>query len=91
MNARFVKPLDTKHLLPWAERCGAVVTVEAHTGPGGFGGAVLEALAEAGLTPAARSLSVPDRLNEHGSTLAGLGLDAKGIARAVLELLRRDA
>ncbi|MEE2673925.1 MAG: 1-deoxy-D-xylulose-5-phosphate synthase [Myxococcota bacterium] len=91
LNARFVKPLDTKHLLPWAEHCGAVVTVEAHTGPGGFGGAVLEALAEAGLTPAARSLSIPDRLNEHGSTLAGLGLDAKGIARAVLELLRRDA
>ena len=91
LNARFVKPLDTQRLLPLVERCGALVTVEVHTGPAGFGGAVLEAVAEAGLTPAARSLSVPDRLNEHGSSLEGLGLDAKGIARAVLDLLRRDA
>ncbi|MFP6628251.1 MAG: 1-deoxy-D-xylulose-5-phosphate synthase [Myxococcota bacterium] len=91
LNARFVKPLDIQRLLPLVERCGALVTVEVHTGPAGFGGAVLEAVAEAGLTPAARSLSVPDRLNEHGSSLEGLGLDAKGIARAVLDLLRRDA
>lgn len=91
LNARFVKPLDTQRLLPLVERCGALVTVEVHTGPAGFGGAILEAVAEAGLTPAARSLSVPDRLNEHGSSLEGLGLDAKGIARAVLDLLRRDA
>ena len=91
LNARFVKPLDTERLLPLVEHCRALVTVEVHTGPAGFGGAVLEAVAEAGLTPAARSLSVPDRLNEHGSSLASLGLDAKGIVRAVLELLRRDA
>ena len=91
LNARFVKPLDIQRLLPLVARCGALVTVEVHTGPAGFGGAVLEAVAEAGLTPAARSLSVPDRLNEHGSSLEGLGLDAKGIARAVLDLLRRDA
>ncbi|MFP6625308.1 MAG: 1-deoxy-D-xylulose-5-phosphate synthase [Myxococcota bacterium] len=91
LNARFVKPLDTQRLLPLVEHCGALVTVEVHTGPAGFGGAILEAVAEAGLTPAARSLSVPDRLNEHGSSLEGLGLDAKGISRAVLDLLRRDA
>jgi 1-deoxy-D-xylulose-5-phosphate synthase len=91
LNARFVKPLDTERLLPLVERCGALLTVEVHTGPAGFGGAILEAVAEAGLTPAARSLSVPDRLNEHGTTLEGLGLDADGIARVVLELLRRDA
>ncbi len=91
LNARFVKPLDIQRLLPLVERCGALVTVEVHTGPAGFGGAVLEAVAEAGLTPAARSLSVPDSLNEHGSSLEGLGLDAKGISRAVLDLLRRDA
>jgi 1-deoxy-D-xylulose-5-phosphate synthase len=91
LNARFVKPLDTERLLPLVRRCGTLVTVEAHTGPGGFGGAVLEAVAEAGLTPLARTLSVPDRLNEHGTNLSDLGLDAAGIARAVLELLQRDA
>ncbi|MEE2672915.1 MAG: 1-deoxy-D-xylulose-5-phosphate synthase [Myxococcota bacterium] len=91
LNARFVKPLDTERLLPLVERCGALVTVEVHTGPAGFGGAVLEAVAGAGLAPNARLLSVPDRVNEHGSTLEAFGLDAEGIARAVLELLRRDA
>ncbi len=89
VNARFVKPLDTGRILPLVARCGAVVTVEAHTGPAGFGGAVLEALAAAGLTPLARSLALPDRLIEHGSTLAALGLDAEGIARAVSGLVRR--
>jgi 1-deoxy-D-xylulose-5-phosphate synthase len=89
VNARFVKPLDTERLLPLIERCGLVVTVEAHTGPGGFGGAVLEALASADLAPAAHTLTIPDRLIEHGSTLESLGLDAQGIARTVSELVRR--
>ena len=89
VNARFVKPLDAEGLLPIIERCGALVTVEVHTGPAGFGGAVLEMIAQAGLQPAARMLSVPDRLVEHGSTLAGVGLDADGIVRAVLELIAR--
>jgi len=91
LNARFVKPLDTERLLPLVERCGALVTVEVHAGPAGFGGAVLEAVSDAGLAPRARLVSVPDRVNEHGSTLEEFGLDPEGIVRAVLELLRRDA
>jgi 1-deoxy-D-xylulose-5-phosphate synthase len=91
VNARFVKPLDSERLIPLVERCGVVVTVEAHAGPAGFGGAVLEAIAAAGLTPLARVLAVPDRLIEHGSTLEGMGLDAPGIAQAVAELVRRGA
>ena len=92
VNARFVKPLDTDKILPLARRCGAVVTAEVHTGPGGFGGAILEALAEAGATggaePRVRSLAVPDRLVEHGSTLASVGLGASDIRDAALDLVR---
>jgi 1-deoxy-D-xylulose-5-phosphate synthase len=88
VNARFVKPLDTKRLIPLIDRCGAVVTVEVHTGPGGFGGAVLEALAAADVEPLVRTLAIPDRLIEHGSTLASVGLDADAIVRAVAELVR---
>ncbi len=91
LNARFVKPLDTARLLPLVERCGIVVTVEAHVGPGGFGGAVLEAVSEAGLSPLMRLLAVPDRLIEHGATLRGVGLDPEGIARAVTTLIDRRA
>jgi 1-deoxy-D-xylulose-5-phosphate synthase len=89
LNARFVKPIDRERLIRLVERCGAVLTVEAHTGPAGFGGGVLEVIAEAGLSPAARCLAVPDRLVEHGSSLERVGLDAEHIARAVLELARR--
>ncbi|MEN8183237.1 MAG: 1-deoxy-D-xylulose-5-phosphate synthase [Myxococcota bacterium] len=90
LNARFAKPLDRSRIASFARRCGAVVTVEEHSGMGGFGGAVLEALAAEALAIPTRVLAVPDRLVEHGSPGAlrrELGLDAQGIARAVRELL----
>jgi len=53
---------------------------------GGFGSAVLEAAAEAGLDAGhVRRLGIPDRYIEHGprnELLADLGLDAAGIVRA---------
>jgi 1-deoxy-D-xylulose-5-phosphate synthase len=90
LNARFVKPLDTGRIEALARRCKALVTVEEHSGMGGFGSAVLEALAQAGIRVPTRCLAVPDRLIEHGNPQAlraSLGLDTAGIERAVLELL----
>jgi 1-deoxy-D-xylulose-5-phosphate synthase len=90
LNARFVKPLDTERIEALARRCKALVTVEEHSGMGGFGSAVLEALAQAGIRVPTRCLAVPDRLIEHGNPKAlraSLGLDTAGIERAVLELL----
>jgi deoxyxylulose-5-phosphate synthase len=49
---------------------------------------VLEALAAADVEPLVRTLAIPDRLIEHGSTLASVGLDADAIVRAVAELVR---
>lgn len=91
LNARFVKPLDTGRLLPLARRCGAVVTVEEHSGMGGFGAAVLEALAEGGVDVPTRVIAAPDRLHEHGTTRADLGLDTENIARVGEELVRGRA
>jgi 1-deoxy-D-xylulose-5-phosphate synthase len=91
LNARYVKPLDSRRIVALARRCGAVVCVEEHSGMGGFGGAVLEALAAAGVAVPLRALAVPDRVVEHGSPSKirhRLGLDAEGIARAVRELVR---
>ena len=52
INARFVKPLDTRH--PRAVReCPFVVTVEEGALMGGFGSAVLEAATTPAWTPAA--------------------------------------
>jgi 1-deoxy-D-xylulose-5-phosphate synthase len=85
VNARFVKPLDVARIVPLAQRCRAVLTVEEHSADGGFGAAVMEALSEAGVVVPVRALSVPDRPMEHGNPakqLALLGLDAAGIAAA---------
>jgi len=53
---------------------------------GGFGSAVLELAADAGLnTSHVRRLGIPDKFIEHGERgelLADLGLDALGIAAA---------
>jgi 1-deoxy-D-xylulose-5-phosphate synthase len=88
LNARFAKPLDAERIAALARRCAVLVTVEEHAAIGGFGAAVLEALAAAGLAVPVRCLGVPDRLVEHGdpgAVLAALGLDATGIARSVRE------
>jgi 1-deoxy-D-xylulose-5-phosphate synthase len=92
LNARFAKPLDRERIFALARRCRALVTVEEASGAGGFGSAVLEALAEAGLRVPTRCLAIPDRLVEHGDPdrlRAALGLDSVGIAVAVTELLER--
>jgi 1-deoxy-D-xylulose-5-phosphate synthase len=90
LNARFAKPLDVDRIVKLASRCGAVVTVEEASAQCGFGAAVLEALAEAGVQVPVRCIGIPDRVIEHGDTKAirkSLGLDAEGIARAVTALL----
>jgi len=86
VNARFVKPLDAEIVLRAIRGRGFVVTVEEAALMGGFGSAVLEAAADAGLdTSRVRRLGIPDRFIEHaerGELLADLGLDATGIAAA---------
>jgi 1-deoxy-D-xylulose-5-phosphate synthase len=90
LNARFVKPLDAAAVVALARRCRALVSVEEHGLRGGFGDAVLEALAEAGVRLPTRCLAVPDRVVEHGdpgAQRAAFGLDPAGIERAAQELL----
>jgi 1-deoxy-D-xylulose-5-phosphate synthase len=85
INARFVKPLDTETILRAVRECPFVITVEEGVLMGGFGSAVLEAAADAGLsTGNIRRLGIPDRFIEHGGReglLADLGLDPRGIAQ----------
>ena len=89
VDARFVKPLDPE-LAAMAALHTAVVTVEDGTVAGGFGSALLQLLAAAGVTTPVRILGLPDRFLEHGAQqllLAGFGLDAEGVATAARELL----
>jgi 1-deoxy-D-xylulose-5-phosphate synthase len=87
INMRCLKPLDRGILRRLADLGTALVTVEEHTLPGGFGSAVQEAWEEEGLPPTRIiRLGIRDQFVEHGSRedlLARLGLDAEGIARSI--------
>jgi 1-deoxy-D-xylulose-5-phosphate synthase len=84
INARFVKPLDTRAILRAVGEQPFVLTVEEGCLAGGFGSAVLEAANDAGLeTSHIRRLGLPDEYVEHadrGELLADLGLSSQGIA-----------
>jgi len=86
-SARFAKPFDTELLSRLAENHERIVTLEEGALPGGFGSAVLEAAAGAGLDASrVARLGVPDRFVAHGSRaeqLSECGLDTRGIADAV--------
>ena len=86
INARFVKPLDKTTILAAVAESPLVVTVEEGMLMGGFGSAVLEAAADAGLNAEnVHRIGVPDRFIEHAGRnelLADLGLDADGIVAA---------
>ncbi|TMC51172.1 MAG: 1-deoxy-D-xylulose-5-phosphate synthase [Chloroflexi bacterium] len=89
VDARFVKPLDPE-LAAMAALHAAVVTVEDGTVAGGFGSALLQLLAAAGVTTPVRILGLPDRFLEHGAQqllLAGFGLDAESVATAARGML----
>src|SRR5437868_8643097 len=85
VNARWVKPVDPR-IVDWARAHEVVVTVEDNVGAGGFGGAVLEALAPHGLAGRVRTIALPDQFLPQGKAsdiLKEHGLDAAGIARSV--------
>ena len=86
VNARWVKPLDPR-LAGWADRYDRIVTVEDGVVSGGFGDAVLETLAPLGMAGKVVPLGLPDGFlppGDPGTLFAERGLDAEGIADAVL-------
>ena len=90
VNARWIKPMDPR-ITDWARSHEVVVTVEDNVGAGGFGGAVLEALAPHGLAGRVRTIALPDQFLPHGKAadiLKEHGLDAAGVARGVYTAVR---
>jgi 1-deoxy-D-xylulose-5-phosphate synthase len=97
VNARFAKPLDAELIVAEARGKKLVVTLEESVAVGGFGAAVLEALAEAGLRDAAlREVPIRiiglsgDRFVDHGSVgdLRRLTrLDVEGLLEQIHEAL----
>ncbi|HHY36644.1 MAG TPA: 1-deoxy-D-xylulose-5-phosphate synthase [Firmicutes bacterium] len=87
VNARFVKPLDEETILAYAQRTGKLVTIEDHVCQGGFGSAVLELLAQKGVTGCrVVMMGYGDQFIEHGSReylLEKYKLTAAGIVETV--------
>lgn len=89
INARFVKPLDAELICDAARRYERLVTIEDNVLAGGFGSAVSEVLAAAGLQTPVTHLGLPDAFVTHGSPAelyAECGLDAEGLTRSITEL-----
>ncbi len=98
VNCRFIKPLDVELIAELAERIPRIVTAEENVLQGGFGSAVLECLADAGVADVrVKRVGVPDRFIEHGGQSllrARYGLDVQGIlsaADAVLNGAQKSA
>ena len=87
VNPVFAKPLDTELISEMARKVGRIVTVEENVLAGGFGSAVLEALADANLDNVqVLRIGMPDWFIEHGTADAQrrrLGLDPQGIAEQI--------
>ncbi len=94
INARWVKPMDPRLVSEWARRYQVLVTVEDNVGSGGFGAAVLEALAPAGLAGKVRLSALPDAFLPQGKPAAILsehGLDADGLVKQARSALSSPA
>jgi 1-deoxy-D-xylulose-5-phosphate synthase len=83
-SARFAKPVDGECLANLVAEHPWVLVLEDHTGPGGFGSAVLESAAAGGVeTRKIRRVAVAETLVEHAgraAQLAAAGLTAEAIA-----------
>lgn len=94
VNARFIKPIDSELIISLCKKIPRVLTIEENALSGGFGSAVLECIADAGLSGVRVSrMGIPDRFVEHGTQKElrrSLGLDEDGIAGRILSLLGRD-
>lgn len=94
-DARFAKPLDIDMLLRLARDHEALITVEEGA-MGGFGGFVLQALAQHGALDRGlkvRTLNLPDIFQDHDKPeimYADAGLDAEGIVHGALSALGVD-
>jgi 1-deoxy-D-xylulose-5-phosphate synthase len=91
VDPRWVEPLDPR-LGAVAGAHRLVATVEDNVLAGGFGSAVAEVLADEEVATPLLRLGIPDRFLPHGKRdvlLAGLGLDAVGIAERVRKALHR--
>ncbi|MBE5766709.1 MAG: 1-deoxy-D-xylulose-5-phosphate synthase [Clostridiales bacterium] len=90
VDARFIKPLDENLLLKLTEEHSLIVTLEDNTLLGGFGSAVMEALAATDMDVLA--LGIPDEFLPQASVneqLEMVGLTPSAVAGKIVERWKR--
>jgi len=90
VNARFIKPLDSELILSLAKKIPRLITVEENVLQGGFGSAVIEALADQNVKlDRLTRIGIPDVFVEHGPQeilRAKYGIDSDGIVKAAMAM-----
>jgi 1-deoxy-D-xylulose-5-phosphate synthase len=92
VNARWVKPLDPR-IIEWAGPVRHVITLEDNVVAGGFGAAVMEAFAAAGVVKGVTNIGVPDHFLPFGSAsdvIESVGMDPDSVVERVLTTLGRS-
>ncbi len=91
VNVHTIKPLDTEAIVQYAQRTGAVVTVEEHQIAGGLGSAIAEVLSQRHPVPI-EFIGVHDQFGQSGTPeelIAHYGMDASHISAAVRKVHAR--
>ncbi|SUJ04768.1 1-deoxy-D-xylulose-5-phosphate synthase [Sporosarcina pasteurii] len=93
VNARFIKPLDTKMLDELFSQEIPIITVEEAVLAGGFGSAVLEYAHDVSYNAAPiERMGIPDQFIEHGDVpqlLAEIGMTSENLAMNVHDLVKK--
>lgn len=89
INARFVKPLDEALIRHWAEKTGAVITIEEAQAAGGFGSSVLEFFSREAIDVPVEVMGIPDHFFDHASQeslRSQAGVAVRDLVETALEL-----
>jgi len=66
INPRWIKPLDAKLILEYANKCKVLCTFEDHVLANGFGSSIIELVHTSGLATPVERIGWPDEFVEHG-------------------------
>ncbi|MDR2091640.1 MAG: transketolase family protein [Clostridiales bacterium] len=93
LNMHTIKPIDREAVLKAVAETRKIVTVEDHTVIGGLGSAVAEVIVEGGKACMLRKLGLQDKFSAiglHEDLMAMHEIDAQGIVKNVLEVMKLD-
>lgn len=93
LNMHTIKPIDREAILAAVQETRRIITVEDHTVIGGLGSAVAEVVVESGKACAFRKLGLQDKFSAiglHEDLMAMYEIDANGIVKNVLEVMKQD-